>query len=111
MMGRGVFTRDRMGGAFARARYLVEARPLLTRWLLAGPVAILATLATMAAMPLWIPPGAAGLNDIALPILLTPLIWAAPFFYACLAENLPRAALVLGGATLGQALAVLIRLA
>ncbi|WP_299132369.1 hypothetical protein [uncultured Amaricoccus sp.] len=99
------------GGVIARLRGRVEARPVVTRWLLAGPVTILAALATMAAMPLWVPPGAAGVNDIALPILLTPLIWAVPFFYACLAENLPRAALVLVGATVAQTLAVIISLA
>ena len=89
----------------------IRARPLLTRWLLAGPGAILAGAATMAAMPLWVPPGAAGVNDIALPVLLLPVIWAVPFFYACLAENLPRAVLVIAGATLLQLAAVLASLA
>ncbi len=101
----------RSGGVMAWARDTIEARPVVARWVLAGPIALLAALATMAAMPLWVPPGAAGVNDIALPILLTPLIWAVPFFYACLAENLPRAALILVGATLAQALAVIASLA
>lgn len=110
------------GDAFFRQEYLpsrwlaaaagtIRARPVLTRWLLAGPGAILAGLATMAAMPLWVPPGAAGVNDIALPVLLLPAIWAVPFFYACLAENLPRAVMVMAAATLVQAAAVLVRLA
>ncbi len=90
----------------ARISASIHANPVTTRWILAGPGAILLALSTMAAMPLWVPPGAAGVNDIALPILLTPLIWAAPFFYACLEDNLPRAALVMTSATLIQAGAV-----
>ena len=41
-------------------------------------------------MPLWLPRGAAGVTDIAFPIILVPLLWAVPFFYACLEENLVR---------------------
>lgn len=80
----------------------IGEHPTLTRWLLAGPVTLLAALATMAAMPLWVPPGAAGINHLAWPIILTPLLWAVPFFYACLEENLVRGSLVLAGITLGQ---------
>ena len=54
------------------------------------------------AMPLWVPPGAAGVNDVAFPIILTPLLWALPFFYAVLEENLVRGTLVLGLAILVQ---------
>jgi hypothetical protein len=89
----------------------IRSRPVLARWLLAGPGAILAALATMAAMPLWVPAGAAGVNHIALPIIFTPLLWAVPFFYAVLAENLVRAAVVLSGVTCMQVAAVLLSLA
>ena len=84
----------------------IRRRPRLARWILAGPVALLAAVATLMAMPLWVPPGAAGVNDIAFPIILTPLLWAVPFFYAVLAENLVRATVVLGLAILVQGLAV-----
>ena len=47
--------------------------------------------------------GRAGINDIAFPILLTPLLWALPFFYACLEENLVRGTLVISGATSSRA--------
>ena len=49
----------------------------------------------MMAMPVWVPAGRAGIDDIALPILLAPLLWAIPFFYACLAEDLVRCAAVI----------------
>ncbi|MFO1210735.1 MAG: hypothetical protein U1E40_16215 [Amaricoccus sp.] len=84
----------------------IAARPRLARWLLAGPIALLASLATMLAMPFWLPAGAGGVDDIVLPIVLTPLLWAIPFFYACLEPDLPRCAAVLVGLTLGQALVV-----
>lgn len=100
----------RSGGFGARIAAGIRARPRLVRWLLAGPGAILVALATMAAMPLWMPAGGAGVNDIAFPILLTPLLWAIPFFYACLTENLVRATGLICGATLLQAGAVVIAL-
>ena len=89
-----------------RAAEAIRRYPVLTRWLLAGPGALLAALATLMAMPLWVPPGAAGVNDVAFPIILTPLLWALPFFYAVLEENLVRGTLVLGLAILVQGVAI-----
>ena len=63
----------------------------LARLLLAGPVALTAALVAMAAMPLWLPSGAAGIDNLVLPILLFPVIWAFTFFYAVLEESLIRA--------------------
>lgn len=97
-------------GPLASIAAVIEARPLLTRWLLAGPLALVLAVATLAAMPLWLPAGRAGIDNIALPVLLTPLIWAVPFFYACLAENLPRAAMVMLSLTLAQGAAILVAL-
>lgn len=99
---------DGARSARGRASAAIQARPVLVRWILAGPATILAALATMAAMPLWLPAGAAGINHLALPILLTPLLWAVPFFYACLTEDLPRASLVFAAVILVQVAAVLI---
>lgn len=93
-----------------RAAEAIRRRPVLARWLLAGPGALLAALATLMAMPLWVPPGAAGVNDIAFPIILTPLLWALPFFYAVLEEKLTRASLVLGLAILVQGAAIAVAL-
>jgi hypothetical protein len=87
---------------FAPLGARIRAHPAATRWILAGPVAILVAVVTMMAMPIWVPGGRAGIDDIALPILLAPLLWAIPFLYACLAEDLVRCAAVLGVATLAQ---------
>ena len=99
---------DGARSARGRASAAIQARPVLVRWILAGPATMLAALATMAAMPLWLPAGAACINHLALPILLTPLLWAVPFFYACLTEDLPRASLVFAAVILVQVAAVLI---
>ena len=80
----------------------IRARPVTARWLLAGPGALAAAVATMMAMPVWLPAGAAGVGNIAVPMILAPLLWAVPFFYACLEPNLVRAAAVLLGATAVQ---------
>jgi hypothetical protein len=85
----------------------IRARPVAARWLLAGPGALALALVTMMAMPLWLPAGRAGVDDIVYPIVLAPLIWALAFFYACLEENLVRGTLVTFGAVLLQGAAVL----
>lgn len=48
----------------------------------------------MAGMALWLPGGAAGIDNLVLPLVLVPLIWAALFFHACLDARLGRVALV-----------------
>lgn len=69
-------------------------RRLCIRFVLAGPVAILVTLTLLAGMPLWLPGGAAGVDNLALPLVFAPLIWAGLFFHACLDRNLARVALI-----------------
>jgi len=66
------------------------------RFLLAGPGAIAVTLALLAGMPLWLPAGAAGIDNLVFPLVLAPLIWAALFFHACLDRNLMRVAVIAG---------------
>ena len=102
---------DWMQDARATLEAAVAARPVTTRWLLAGPGALLAAVATMSVMPLWLPRGAAGVTHLAFPIILAPLIWAVAFFYACLEENLVRASLVIAAAVLGQAAIALLVMA
>lgn len=84
----------------------VAGHPVTARWLLAGPGAVLAALSFMCAMPVWLPAGAAGVNNIAFPLILAPLFWAVAFTYACLEENLPRGAAVILGSSVLQAAAV-----
>ena len=69
------------------------------RALLAGPWSLLAALITMAAMATWIPEGTARVDNLLLPLLLFPLIWAVFFFAACLDANLKRATLISFGVT------------
>jgi hypothetical protein len=67
------------------------------RILLAGPIAVVTALVVMAGMMLWLPGGTAGIDNLVLPLVLLPLIWAALFFHACLDCSLPRvAAIALG---------------
>ena len=71
----------------------------------------MAAVATMCVMPLWLPRGAAGVTNLAFPIILAPLLWAVAFFYACLEENLVRGSLVIGGAVLAQSAVALLAIA
>ena len=62
-----------------------------SRGLLAGPVCFAASAAVMAGGVLWIPKGAAQIDNLVLPMVFFPAIWAVVFFYACLDRNLLRA--------------------
>ncbi|SFR85352.1 hypothetical protein [Sphingomonas jatrophae] len=70
------------------------------RWariLLAGPGAVLVALVVMAGMTRWVPPGPAGIDNLVVPLVLVPLIWAALFFHACLDRSIARVAIVAFG--------------
>ena len=67
------------------------------RWIrifLAGPGAVVTAIVVMGGMALWLPRGAAGIDNLVLPLVLAPLIWAVLFFHACLDQKLARVALV-----------------
>lgn len=67
------------------------------RWiriLFAGPGAVIVAVVVMAGMALWLPRGAAGIDNLVLPLVLVPLIWVALFFHACLDRKLGRVAIV-----------------
>lgn len=65
-----------------------------TRIGFAGPGAVIIALVIMAGMSLWLPRGSAGIDNLVLPLVLVPLIWAALFFHACLDARLGRVVIV-----------------
>lgn len=69
-------------------------RPLLWRWILAGPVAFLLALLSMAALPLVLPGGAAGVNNLVLPVMLFPLLWAGYCIWVVATDQPGRYALI-----------------
>ncbi|MEM1275144.1 MAG: hypothetical protein AAGH74_01335 [Pseudomonadota bacterium] len=73
----------------------ISARPLLVRWILAGPMTLIASFLIMAGMVFWIPEGEARIDNIAVPVILFPLIWSAVFFYVSIEQNLPRGVIIM----------------
>ena len=71
----------------------MRARRLI-RIAFAGPGAVVISMAMMGGMALWVPGGAAGIDNLVLPLVLFPLIWAGLFFHACLDSRLTRVAIV-----------------
>ena len=61
------------------------------RGLLAGPLAFIAATLIMLGSTVWLPAGAAQINNLVLPIVLFPLIWTLLFLYALLDARLVRA--------------------
>ncbi|MAO57382.1 MAG: hypothetical protein CMM61_17035 [Rhodospirillaceae bacterium] len=100
-----------MTETYRRAAAAVEARPLLSRWIMAGPGTIIVALLFTMAMPFWMPSGAAGVNHVALPVILAPLVWAVFFVYAVAAENIARAATAITGIGVVTGALILISLA
>lgn len=58
------------------------------RFWLCGPFVLLVSLLFMLAMAVWFPPGAGKVNNIIMPLVMFPLIWATLFFYCYLGNNL-----------------------
>ena len=89
-----------------------EFKPVNTRrraWqrgLLAGPVVFIAAVLVMCGGALWLPQGAAQIDNIVLPIVLFPLIWAALFFYALLDRKMWRAWAVIAVLMVGHGAAI-----
>ncbi|MET0362263.1 MAG: hypothetical protein ABW048_11010 [Sphingobium sp.] len=67
---------------------------LRVRIAFAGPGAVIVALVVMAGMTLWLPGGTAGIDNLVLPLVLVPLVWAGLFFHACLDRRIGRVALV-----------------
>lgn len=65
-----------------------------SRVLLCGPIAFVLSVALMAASSVWLPKGAAGIDNLVVPVVLFPAIWATLFFYTLLDRRLARAWLV-----------------
>lgn len=76
---------------------------LWPRVLLAGPLAFIAAGLIMGGGALWLPEGAAKIDNLVLPIVAFPAIWAVVFFYACLDRRIGRAYLVVLAAALVNA--------
>lgn len=72
----------------------VNRSRLWARIFFAGPGAVIVALVVMAGMALWLPEGTAGVDNLILPLVLVPLVWAALFFHACLDRKLGRVAIV-----------------
>lgn len=77
-----------------------DRRSLWPRVALAGPVVFVCASLVMAGGALWLPKGRAQIDNLVLPILLFPAIWAVLFFYACLDRRLGRAWAVIGSLSL-----------
>lgn len=75
-------------------------RAVVVRWLLAGPGAVGSAIVATAAMPLWLPEGAAGIDHIVFPIVLFPAVWAVTFFYSILETQQIRALITMSVAFL-----------
>jgi hypothetical protein len=74
-----------------------DRRRFWSRFALAGPVAFVCATLLMAGGALWLPGGRAEIDNLVLPIVLFPAIWAGVFFYAMLDRRIGRAWLILAG--------------
>lgn len=73
-----------------------STRRAWSRGVLAGPVCFLTAALVMCGGALWLPKGPAQIDNLVLPVVLFPIIWAPLFFYTLLDRRLGRAWLVTG---------------
>lgn len=66
------------------------SRRALMRGVLAGPLGFVCAWLLMAGAALYLPGGAAGIDNIVFPILLFPLFWCALLLYGLLEPKLLR---------------------
>lgn len=81
-----------MSGRALEADDLMSRRAAAARVALAGPVAAVVAVLIVLGMPIWVPAGAGGVDNLVLPLVLFPLVWAGLFFHACLDTKLRRVA-------------------
>ncbi|WP_240433604.1 hypothetical protein [Solimonas sp. K1W22B-7] len=89
-----------MNTASISADAAASGRRFWSRFALAGPVTFLCAALVMCGGALWLPKGTAQIDNLVMPIVLFPAIWAALFFYAYLDRSLARAWAVIGGLSL-----------
>ncbi|MEM6311835.1 MAG: hypothetical protein AAF754_17525 [Pseudomonadota bacterium] len=89
-------------GWLSAAKSELNARARVVRWILCGPVTLVLTVLILMGAAHWWPEGAARVDNIAVPVILFPLIWAGVFFYALAEDNIARGVLVMTVLTLGH---------
>ncbi len=75
-------------------RYESGGTRRIIRWVLAGPIAAIIAVIVLMGMPIYIPAGPGGVDNIVIPLLLLPIVWAMLFFHAVLDSSLTRVACV-----------------
>ena len=67
-----------------------------SRFWLAGPFCLIVAVLCLLGMAAWFPAGVGKINNIIMPLVMFPLIWAVLFFYSYLSQQLKVAWAVLG---------------
>ena len=81
--------------AFVRKMdHKLDARPTLTRWILAGPVGFILSILSLAGLPHLLPAGAGGVNHLLLPVIFFPVLWSIYIIWPVMAERLGLCALM-----------------
>ncbi len=75
-------------------RYESGGTRRIIRWVLAGPITAIIAVIVLMGMPIYIPAGPGGVDNIVIPLLLLAIVWAMLFFHAVLDSSLTRVACV-----------------
>lgn len=84
----------------------LNARPLRTRWITAGPLAFVLAILSMASLPHGLPEGRGGIDHLVFPVLLFPLIWAVMIVLPLLPEQPGRVLVLYGSIILAEAASI-----
>lgn len=67
----------------------ITGHSVVFRYILAGPLALLAAILSMAGLPLVLPGGAAGINNLVLPVVMFPLLLTGFILWPVATQNVP----------------------
>ncbi|MEM8797844.1 MAG: hypothetical protein AAGE61_19935 [Pseudomonadota bacterium] len=79
-----------------------QSHALTLRWIFGGPVAAILTILIMMGMAVWWPAGAGRVDNILVPLVLFPVIWALVFFYVLLDDDMLRVSTVMTVLVIGH---------
>lgn len=73
-----------------QARRFITGNPKVLRWILAGPVALILAVLSMASLPFVFPKGPSGVDNLVFPVILFPLLWTVLVILPVSADHVGR---------------------
>ncbi|MEM8794486.1 MAG: hypothetical protein AAGE61_02875 [Pseudomonadota bacterium] len=78
----------------------IDRHPTAIRWILAGPLAFILTVLSLAALPHLLPVGRGGIDHLIYPTIFIPITWSVFIIWPVMTEKLTRCLAIYTGLTI-----------